>query len=217
MKAIFALTAAGLLLADGIFFGLWTNRWQTSHSIPAAVAGLQRVPMVIGDWKGQPLPDFKQNICDQAGFAGYLNRRYDNPARGISVSVMLACGPFGPMSVHTPDICYAGGGFTQHGTVSLHKEDSLDPKGPIQFWNANFSRPDPLAPGNLKVYWAWNAGQGWQAPENPRLTFAGAPVLYKLYISRELLDEKDQKADEKTREFFKVFLPELEKALVFHP
>lgn len=211
------MLAAGLLIADGLFCGLWTDRWQSSRHVPAAVASLDRVPMVIGEWKGQKLPDFTKQSSDQAGFAGYLSRRYENPAKGISVTVLLACGSFGPLSVHTPDICYAGSGFVQQGAMTLHNEELPVASGAAKFWTAKFARPDSLAPGVTKVCWGWNDGHGWQAPDNARLAFAGTPVLYKLYISRDFLDEKEAKTDEKTREFIQVFLPELEKALAFKP
>ena len=47
----------------------------------------------------------------RAGIKGCVYRRYRNPRTGESVSVLLVCGRGGPISVHTPDVCYAGAGY----------------------------------------------------------------------------------------------------------
>src|SRR5579862_1396988 len=102
-RIVFPLVAAALLIGEGLYAGRLTNRWQDSTPLPAAVASLQRVPWVIGDWQGQPLPAFDDRTCVLAGFAGHLHRRYENSRNGAVVQVLLGVGAFGPISVHTPN------------------------------------------------------------------------------------------------------------------
>src|SRR5262245_10682764 len=111
MRSLPILLAAGLLALDGYVYGLWTNRWQTSQAIPAAVARLDQVPMAFGDWQGENLEPLSAREVEQAGFEGYISRVYKNRRTGSALNVLLACGRAGPMSVHTPDVCYRGRGY----------------------------------------------------------------------------------------------------------
>jgi hypothetical protein len=61
----------------------------------------------------------------------------------------------------------------------------------------------------LKVYYAWNDGSGWDAPETPRTAFTGTPMLYKLQIATRSLGETDAAV-----KFLKQNLPKLEQHCV---
>jgi len=211
-RFVFPLVAAVLLLGDGLLFGRWTNRWQTPEQLAAAVASLKRVPLVIGDWEGQPLPPLSDRAIAQTGFADYLQVLYANRRTGAAVNVLLACGPFGPMSVHSPEVCYEGNGFIQQGDKTSYTEDLGKP---AQFWTARFAKTQAIQPVNLKVYWSWNAGGEWQAPRNPRWVFGGEPVLFKLYLSHGYPAENDNAAKDDYRAFIRIFLAELDKNLAF--
>jgi hypothetical protein len=209
LRNIFPLLAAVLLIGDGVLFGLCTNRWETNQALPAAVASLELVPPKIGDWQGKPLKPLDEGTLAQTGFAGYWQRRYDNDKTGSTVDVLLACGLPGPLSRHTPEICFAGRGFVlQKGPID-HRE------GAARFFKDEFGRPN--APGHLEIYYTWNSGAGWVAPQNPQWTFAGAPVLYKLYVAHDVVGDKDKDAaaEEDAREFLRALIPELEKKLAF--
>jgi Protein of unknown function (DUF3485) len=215
LRNTFPLLAGLLVIGDGVLFGLCTNRWQTSQDLPAAVASLERVPLEIGDWKGKSLPPLNERMVALAGFTGYWQRRYENAKTGSTMSVLLACGQFGPLCVHTPEVCYAGTGYVLQGQPVNHTEETVSPVGTAQFFKAQFGRPNGVTPGRLEIHWTWNAGAGWLAPQNPRWTFAGAPVLYKLYVVHEILDDRDRAAEEDSRIFLRVLIPELDKNLMF--
>jgi len=62
--------------------------------------------------------------------------------------------------------------------------------------------------------WHWNAVGRWQAPSNPRWTFARAPALYKLSAVRARgAKESSRPEEDPALDFMKLFLPELNKAL----
>jgi hypothetical protein len=65
----------------------------------------------------------------------------------------------------------------------------------------------------LEIYWAWNGGEGWAAPESPRFFFARFPVLYKLYVIREVSPREKRGKTDPYSEFLQDFLPELNRAL----
>jgi Protein of unknown function (DUF3485) len=224
MRIGFLLVTAALIVGEGLVYGLITNRWETATELPAAVENLDHVPLVVGKWKGTELKKLDPRVVKIAGFAGHLQRSYRKSVSRDSpeVLILLACGPFGPLSVHSPEVCYAASGFVQNTEKTLHSGSDGDS---YHFWKAKFAKPGTAAPGSLWVFWSWNKGDGWRAAENARWTFAGAPVLYKLYVSCESIsgnsDEDGKAAEKEAREnceaFIRELLPELEKTLILKP
>jgi hypothetical protein len=178
------LTALTVVLATGLVHGLWTQRWSNGGDLGAARARLEHVPLTLGDWHGTAL-ELDAATLARAEVAGYFWRRYLHQGDGRTVTALVLCGRFGPLSVHTPEVCYGAIGFQpmeppQRVAVPLGPSDK-----PAEVWTARFEKQGPV-PEYLRVFWGWSAGDGWQAPDNPRFTFRAAPVLYKLYVVREM-------------------------------
>ncbi len=91
------------------------------------------------------------------------------------------------MAVHTPEVCYRGAGYDLRATPApaLVRDENDVEAGTL--WSARFTKQGD-ASSDLQLYWGWDAGDGWQAPANPRWEFRGRPYLYKLYVSQELSD-----------------------------
>ncbi len=211
-KYALAATAAGIVILAGYVHGLWTGRWRDAPALERAVERLEQVPRTIGDWHGED-QQLDVKAAERAGFRGYLLRRYENRRTGKVVILLLGCGPFGPMSVHTPDVCYQGAGYRVVGqartcSVASGKDSAAE------FWMAKFTKPDAILGTNLRIYWSWNAQGDWQVPNNPRWTFAGASSLYKMYVINQL-NPADEPADECAGKLFlQELLPELQQALI---
>jgi hypothetical protein len=215
MRQLLPLAAgACLLIFAGVVHALWTNRWTADDQLDQAVARLATVPLDIGDWHGEKL-DLQTNA--RTSLPGVLSRRYVHQLTGKSVSLYLGCGKPGPASVHTPDVCYAGTGFraeTPHRFPLSAAEGS--PGG--EFWLARFVKNQAAAQSQLRIFWAWNGGDGWRVADNPRVAFAPYPVLYKLYVIRELADAAEPAAkDDPCVDFLNVLLPELDRKLFSQP
>src|SRR5262245_21464482 len=165
---------------SGVVSGIWTNRWVDSTVLKEAVQSTQ-LPPTVGEWDGrEEVVSPAELKASQA--SAIVRRAYVNRKTGNSVSVVLICGHAGPVSVHTPDVCFPGSGFVEVGKASMLNLD--EPSGRAQFCVRTFQKASSI-PVNLVVHYAWNAGKGWQAPENPRMAFAGQPALFKLYVTRE--------------------------------
>jgi Protein of unknown function (DUF3485) len=205
------LVATALLIADGLVYGLWTNRWQSPERLRTAVARLEQTPTDFGNWSGELGASLSDREVEQAGFSGHLVQTYKNRQTGATISVMLACGRPGPLSVHTPDICYRGAGYEASKGVTYRQEQCAD-QAEAELWQAHFGKQDPTSPRQLRVLWTWNVNGTWRAPENPRFTFAGSQALYKLYVIQEIMPG-DQSADQACSEFLGQFLPELNARL----
>ena len=52
--------------------------------------------------------------------------------------------------------------------------------------------------GKVRVYFTFNAGDGWSAPEDPRWAFAGKPYLLKLYLVETAVTDLSDNTDEAT-------------------
>jgi hypothetical protein len=122
--------------------------------------------------------------------------------------IALLCGRPGPISIHTPDICYGGSGFemgdTRRATV---------PGTSAEFWTVDAVRTRAGEETRLRLYWGWNPGTGWSAPEDSRMVFARYPVLHKLYVVRELANIGEPTREEPCLGFLQQLLPELERTL----
>src|SRR5262249_33147607 len=149
-----------------------------------------------------------------AGGAGYLTRRYVNGRTGGEMSIYLVCGRSGPVSVHTPDVCYRGAGFEVLGdpTPRTVEVDGLAEPAEV---NRIEARADALkGPVRQEVLWSWSARGKWETPRSPRLAFARYPVLYKLYVIHPLTSEKGSaEEDPSAAEFIRILLPEVQKCL----
>jgi hypothetical protein len=206
------MTALALVIAAGLVHGQWTQRWSVSHAVENAVARLERVPMTLGDWKGRSLTMDREQLA-MAEIAGYVARRYERSGGGTAVTVLLVCGRPGPISVHTPDICYSGAGFEPMGLLSRESLPIVPSGPPAEFRHGLFGKTNTAVPMYLRILWSWSSAGAWEAPDNPRLAFASRQVLYKLYVIREMATAVERLEDDPGPKFLQALLPELERAL----
>lgn len=205
-KPIMALLVLVLLMGAG--HGMWTNRWTQTGELKSRLERLNEVPMEIGEWIGEDIP-YEQEDMARAGINGCIVRRYKNQRSGDSVSLLIVCGRGGPISVHTPDVCYASAGYRQ-----LAPQEKV-PGGAasIDVWKACFELPNSVLSKKLEISWTWSQdGSTWSSPDNPRYVFARYPAVYKMYVVREM-SAISGNADETANEFVKRLLPALRSSL----
>jgi hypothetical protein len=212
IRAVPIAAALTSVIAAGVVHGLWTQRWTMSRAVEIAAAALGRVPTSFGDWRGRPL-ELDREQLEMAEIAGYIARRYENQSRNMAVTFILVCGRPGPISVHSPDVCYDGAGFEPLGPPKLLSLPIGNLGQTGRFRHAVFSKPNAALPTHLSILWSWSADGAWDAPDDPRLAFAPRRALYKLYVIREMASVGEQFEDEPSLGFLKSMMPELEKAL----
>lgn len=177
----------GVLLVAGLgaVHGVYTDRWGPSGQLQEATAKLDRVPPAFGDWAGEDVP-YEPEDMTRAGIQRCVFRKYTNRRTREAVSVLLVCGRGGPISVHTPDVCYAASGYRQVTDATARDVTAEGETHPFQV--ARFAKTEGVSPAQLEVFWAWSRdGRSWDAPDNPRVTLAQVPALYKVYVVREFL------------------------------
>jgi len=209
--ALPSIAFISLVLVAGVYQGMENERWHSSSNVADAARRLENVPRLLGDWKGQEQP---LNIGDltHLGIRGHMSARYRNSTTGDVVTVLIVCGRPGPISVHTPDVCYRTAGYTAAGEIHA-KEIPIEGGKKRSVWAQWFRRPATQAASQIEVNWAWLANNEWVAPDNSRLSFAGFAAIYKLYVVRELPALESNRKRDASALFLHDFLPALEKVL----
>src|SRR5262249_37438796 len=162
-------------------------------------------------WQAERLT-LDAKTVNRAGFSGYIMRRYENP-RGDVVNVMLACGRPGPLSVHTPEVCYGASGFVFSNNIQKWAPGAGEQGTADSFWKTVLARKKQASPEKLQVFWSWNNNGAWVAADKPRWTFAGTPVLYKLYVTQTFIPRQEVSEGEACQQFLREFIPETQRVL----
>jgi hypothetical protein len=207
-----SLAAATIILVNGYLHGIRTNRWQRPHELETALANIDRVPTTIGDWQARS-EQLDNAAITGAGIEGYLLLHYDNRHNGKTITVLLICGRAGPLSVHSPDVCYGGAGYELRGAIVKEPQKYKEGSTAAEFYSATFSRADVTGAGSVRIKWCWAAEGLWLAPSQPRVDLARYSALYKLNVIQRVTPISERSDDDMCCDFLRLLLPALDKAL----
>lgn len=171
----------------------------------AARDQLVATPASVGDWQLKEEQDLDASVVELLNCKGYINRVYVHQQTGAQIHVAVLAGPAGPISVHTPDVCYSSREFRSEGF-----QKHLEIAGDVSqvFWRMGFRRND-LEAQQLQVVYGWWDGHGWSAPESSRFAFARAPILYKLQLAHVIPNHLSIDDLTVVSDFLREFLPVL--------
>jgi hypothetical protein len=206
------LYVAALLLVFGLALGLVTDRWGLSAELVWAPERLAAVPKDIGPWHGTD-EELGPRQARRAGLHAHLFRRYVHAETGESLAVLVACGRPGPVAAHSPDVCYGGIGFAPVGPRERRRLAVEGQSSAPELWAERYEKVGPALPEQLQVYYAWNDSGGWVAAESPRLSFARARLLYKLYVVRRLPRAAEAGGADPIPGLLRLLLPHLDRCL----
>ncbi|MHC4402530.1 MAG: exosortase-associated EpsI family protein [Planctomycetota bacterium] len=206
LPALGIVLVAGLTALSGYIQGRMSNRWGPPADMLAAAKKLEEVPTKIGDWRVVREKELDEPVVEVLQCAGYLARDYQKIGTERIVTVAVLLGPAGPISVHTPDVCYSSQHYTPT-TDPSRVSVAVSGGRAREFWHQTFE--DRRDRTKLSVYHGWNAGDGWAAPGQPRFTYADRPLLYKIQTAAEI----ESNATDPTEEFLEEFLPAAEPCL----
>src|SRR5437588_276131 len=148
-RVLISVLALAAVIGSGVVQGYWTGRWDGADQAEASAALLRQLPLELGDWKGQELP---VDPREAGKVSAYLYRRYFHQRSGAVVSVILASGRPGPVSIHTPDVCYVASGY-ESATWQAYTP-ALDPSLPAaQFKTAHFIKTKSAGQMHVRVFW----------------------------------------------------------------
>ena len=202
-RTLMIACACAVLIGSGVVHGLWTDRWSEQSDLSGAAARLEQLPTTIGEWHGTPLEMEKDS---NTGLVGLLARRYVHASSGKVVTILLGCGRSGPVCTHTPEVCYAGSGYEVEKPQRFHLT-STTAEAPREFWTARFVKERATGKTNLRIFWSWHGSESWMVADNPRLSFAGEKMLYKMYLIHEMVQPEEPIDSDACVEFMQELLP----------
>lgn len=217
------LATVALTIASGVMAGKLTHRWGSPGHLEAAAEKLDAFPDRIGDWRLNTSEELNDYVIGQLQCTGYVNRWYVNEKTGAQLSVALIVGPYGPNSVHKPDVCYPNLGYASVRRPRKWQPDSGRAAGnpsagqtKDEFWVASFKAKEPgMDP--LHVYYGWSSGDGWRAPKYPRFALGGSPVLYRLQISSRFEWAPETEKKNACTDFLTALLPVWYTSVAYNP
>lgn len=200
------LLAAGLVITivTGVVCGRVSQRWGPVPDMLLAAKNLETVPTNIGTWQMVDEVKLPALIVETLQCAGYVNRKYLDRHTGNTVHLAIIVGPSGPVSVHTPEICFPSQAYSmdQPREVKQFADLSGDQHS---FWTTSFNSTNAIGE-QLRVYYGWCADKNWQAAEAPRFKYAGRPLLFKLQISSPVSPGKQDAASDPCQAFLERLL-----------
>ncbi len=197
----------------GFLHGRISNRWGVRSDANVAAEHMRReLPEEIGNWRMKSDGKLPDPVIKVLQCPAYITRVYEHQQTGDLVNVAVLLGPPGPISVHTPEVCYSSREYTPEG--DRHRTDVTDQAGQEHtLWQLPL-RANNLDASSLRVFYGWSTGSQWGAPEHPRFMFGSLPHLYKLQVA--VTDHPASKAInfDAGKDFLECFLPQLQSQMV---
>ena len=183
---IYIPAAVGLILIGLLYVS--TNMLGFSQQyMDYLVKTVQETPGKFGNWTGVDNEQANEAITKESGALAQISRVYENPLFGESVNLYFIAGISFRVAMHSPVVCYPGSGFEQQGEVQTFDFDYIYTDShtgkkytrKATFFTVVFKKENH----SERVFWAWNDGSGWIAPQFARLHYGGHIPLCKCYFS----------------------------------
>jgi hypothetical protein len=141
-----------------------------------------KIPESFGRWRMTASEPVDDDVVRMLQCRAHQSRVYVDDETGEKLSFILFVGPPGPLVAHTPDICYSSAAFeiaeNTESEVVRGEGNQADTFNRIEF------RSKSVSGEKQEVYYGWRRPAGhWEAPESPRLSLAGSPLLYKVQVA----------------------------------
>lgn len=200
-----SLAVAALLVAVGVYHGMATDRWRDAAAAanPGTALGLS-----FGDWQGQILP----RDANDDPKTSILHCRFTHAKSGQWIMTAVSTGKPGYVAVHNPEHCYLGSGYK---IVDSIRDYALAmPNGDdSHFWTGHFQKKKATGVESIRIYWGWTTNGQWQAPDYPRLYFAGRSVLHKLYFIHAFTGNESPDELHSYEEFMRQYVTQLNQQI----
>lgn len=188
------LSVCGLgILGSAGLTDVWLTRGLSDPAgLAFAVSRLRELPEHIGSWTSTAV-EIDARELQLGEIAGYFRREYRHAETGRAATLTILCGASGPLCVHPPTACFEGVGYTLNSGPTLIS--LTDHHGIAAGFNrASFRTRNTTVGEQVRVFWAWGTDGNWDAPANPRLSYRGYPVLFKLYAVDRAWESADELA-----------------------
>jgi hypothetical protein len=200
-------------LAAGWAHGRMTNR--KGLRAEASLAGERLkppLPAETGNWRLVSENQFEPDVVRMLQCPAHISRVYEHRQTGDVVTVAVIVGPPGPVSVHTPEICYSSRDYT---IMSDRQQIAISDAAGLThaLWELPL-KPNDLNGAPLRVVYAWSSGAAWEASRHPRFGFGGLPYLYKIQLAATDHPASEAINFDPVQDFLANFLAQLQPRLM---
>jgi hypothetical protein len=217
MKRLVPVLSIVVLLAAtfgaGALHGRLSGRWGVEATAQSAAEKLTPdFPVAFGNWQQVSEVPLGDEVVRVLQCPAYISRTYKHQQTGDLATVAVLLGPPGPISVHTPEICYSSRDFSISGErrkVTVHAPEGVEQA----FWELPLTKNNVHA-SPLRVLYGWSAGKNWEAARYPRFGYGGLSHLYKLQVAVTANAATKPSEFDAGRDFLKAFLVQLRPRLI---
>lgn len=211
--AAWCVGAAVLLLASGFFRGAQANRLADSTGAEAlSPFPLRDIPRTIDTWQ---VVEGSETMLDPqttriTGSTDHVVRTYRDEMTGVTLSVLILYGPAGPVTPHTPQVCYPASGFAPVGdTVDRNIEFG---SGEVAaFRSSVFAKSGGRSVIFQTVYHSYELDGAWSPTIENRNLRRRNPGVFKVQIQRRSFEQEIRGENEPIEAFVAKLLPVIEK------
>jgi hypothetical protein len=209
-KEYFPYAGAGIIvmltLFSGYVQGRLSNRWGPTADMKAAAKRFDQIPRKFGSWEMVDEVPMEDRVTEMLELPenGYLNGKFVNQSTGETIDAFIILGPPGPVSVHTPEICYSSKDYDRSDErVAVKIGSGADAH---EMWSITL-RSNSVHKDRLRVYYGWGNADRWTAPYSPRFKFGGHGMLFKIQLAALLPPEASGESDDACKRFLEEYLP----------
>src|SRR5262249_31143018 len=120
-KSLLVVALAGGVVLCGTLFGGWlqgrmATRWGADELLTSAAQRLEQpLSEQQGNWRLLKETQVSADVARMLQCPAHINRTYVHQQTGEVIIISVIIGPPGPISVHTPEVCYSSQDFALLG------------------------------------------------------------------------------------------------------
>jgi EpsI family protein len=210
-------TAAAVALACALLVGSGALRLWQARRVEALLAGglaspvpLERVPLELGPWRGQP-EALDPQIARRTGQTDHVFRTYVDTRTGVALDVIILYGPAVELKEHAPEQCYPAAGFAIVEGPSPRAVPT--PRGEVPFHALVVAKGEGGAAQRQEIYYTWRYGGRWTPARGPQKLFERIPAMYKVHLARRLAAAERPEIGNPCQDFLAALMPALDDLL----
>ncbi|MDZ4817770.1 MAG: exosortase-associated EpsI family protein [Planctomycetota bacterium] len=211
LSILAVMIAVCLTVYGGYIEGARSQRFGRNEAQQLAGQQIAQLPESFGDWYTVESHDLDPDVADLLKCTGSVQRVYGNRQNGEKVRVALLAGPPGPISVHSPEICYSASDYKiEEPPVEVSVSRADKDNTPEKFFRMSLRSKELLAE-RLVVYYAWSQGDRWDVPKSPRWSYKDSPYLLKMQVAG--LTSNEDATKDSCSTFLADLIPEIDRVL----
>ena len=208
------LACALLLISGAVRF--WEDRTFRAIQIQTInpLFPLKSVDETVGRWEAK---ESRESVLDPeiarvAGSSDSLIRTYVDKKTGVSVVVLVLYGRAGPVTAHTPEVCYTSQGYDQLETFDLDLPGR--DQGTSRFRSLVFTKKGGREGSQQEVFYAFRSEGRWSPVVEGRWkALETSPPVFKIMVQRRLADRERRNVNNPCIQFLTEMLPALERRI----